>query len=377
MNDESEMLEWLIKNQSSADDEDVLENANSEQLEIMVDNVDNLMIYFYDNTRLSMKVLDVMETIDDDCDRKDVVFVSVKDKTLAAKYNVDEFPTLMFFENQIPSVFDGELEKPEEILAWIDDLLTGADIEQITNDILDKFIATKSYLAVVFFKEEDSKSTAALDILEEIDDDLDEVGIMFVKLDDEKEAAEYGIEVLPTLVVFENGIPNLYDGGFTDGQEVFSWITAESKGDHTIEIVTGNMLDQIVSENDHVAVMFYEKGEEKSEKFIEMMEHIDDEANDNEFPIKLLRIDDGEEAAEYGIESFPAMVYFDKRIPNLYTGEMDTVDILMWMTEQTEGSHIETVSAEILSMLIRKHDDITVFFYDNDVKQERMLLEEP
>jgi len=32
------------------------------------------------------------------------------------------------------------------------------------------------------------------------------------------------------------------------------------------------------------------------------------------------------------------------------------------MTEQTEGSHIETVSAEILSMLIRKHDDITVFF---------------
>jgi hypothetical protein len=26
-----------------------------------------------------------------------------KDKTLSAKYNVDEFPTLMFFENQIPS----------------------------------------------------------------------------------------------------------------------------------------------------------------------------------------------------------------------------------------------------------------------------------
>ena len=55
----------------------------------------------------------------------------------------------------------------------------------MTNDILDKFIATKSYLAVVFFKEDDPKSTAVLDVLEEIDDDLDEVGIMFVKLDDE------------------------------------------------------------------------------------------------------------------------------------------------------------------------------------------------
>ena len=144
-----------------------------------------------------------METIDDDCDNMDVVFVAVKDKTLAAKYNVDEFPTLMFFKNQIPSIYDDDLENPKEVLTWLNDLLTGADIEQvkysncqfgfliyifnfqITNDILDKFIATKSYLAVVFFKEDDKKSTAALNVLEEIDDDLDEVGIMFVKLDDE------------------------------------------------------------------------------------------------------------------------------------------------------------------------------------------------
>ena len=81
----------------------------------------------------------------------------------------------------------------------------------------------------------------------------------------------------------------------------------------------------------------------------------------------LPRIDDKEEAEEYGIETFPAMVYFDKvtqvkeltfdhshqRIPNLYSGELDTVDILVWMTEQTEGSHIEAVSDEILAMLIR------------------------
>ena len=94
-------------------------------------------------------------------------------------------------------------------------------------------------------QDEHPASTAALEVLEEIDDDLDEQGIVFVKLDDEvfylnytrnssigdkddrmqcqrnlpqKEAAEYGIEEFPKLVVFENGIPNLYDGGFTDGQ---------------------------------------------------------------------------------------------------------------------------------------------------------------
>ena len=38
---------------------------------------------------------------------------------------------------------------------------------------------------MVFFKEDHKPSDEALMVLEEIDDDLDEHGIMFVKLDDE------------------------------------------------------------------------------------------------------------------------------------------------------------------------------------------------
>ena len=72
----------------------------------------------------------------------------------------------------------------------------------MTNEILDKFISKMSYLAVVFFKvggihsylwplktsqDDHPASTAALEVLEEIDDDLDEQGIVFVKLDDEVE----------------------------------------------------------------------------------------------------------------------------------------------------------------------------------------------
>ena len=33
-------------------------------------------------------------------------------------------------------VFDGELEKPAEVLSWLDDLLTGADIEQVSVEII-------------------------------------------------------------------------------------------------------------------------------------------------------------------------------------------------------------------------------------------------
>lgn len=377
LEDSEEVLEWLIKNQSSADDVDVVENVGEEKLEIMAENVDQLMILFYDNTKRSAKILDILETIDDDCDRMDVSFVAVKDKTLAAKYNIDEFPTLVFFENQIPSIFDEDLEKPDEVMSWIVDLTTGADIEQVTNEILDKFIRTKSQLVVLFFREDEDKSTEALNILEEIDDDLDEQDIVFVKIDDAQEASEYGIENFPTLVLFENGIPNMFDGIFDNGEDILLWIISEASGDHTIETVTDNMLDILVSEHDHVAVLFFDKGDTESEKVLEALEQIDDDIHAYEFPIKMLRIDDPDEAREYGIDTIPALVYFDKKIPNIYDGSLEDIDAIVgWLTSQATGSHIEDVSDELLNMLIKKHDDVTVFFYDKEVKQEVRLLEE-
>ena len=124
---------------------------------------------------------------------------------------------------------------------------------------MDKFIRTKSQLVVLFFREDEDKSTEALNILEEIDDDLDEQGIVFVKIDDNQEASEYGIENFPTLVLFENGIPNMYDGAFQSGEDILLWIVSEASGDHTIETVTDNMLDILVAEHDHVAVLFFDK----------------------------------------------------------------------------------------------------------------------
>jgi hypothetical protein len=48
-----------------------------------------------------------------------------------------------------------------------------------------------------------------LQLLEEIDDDLDELGIMFVKMDDEKEAEEYGINKFPSIGNFLSYFPSL------------------------------------------------------------------------------------------------------------------------------------------------------------------------
>lgn len=58
----------------------------------------------------------------------------------------------------------------------------------------------------------DKKSQKALNELENIDDECDTLGIVFVKIDDEEESKLYGIEEVPALLYFENGVPTLYNG---------------------------------------------------------------------------------------------------------------------------------------------------------------------
>ena len=59
---------------------------------------------------------------------------------------------------------------------------------------------------------DDEESQNILRELEHIDDECDQNGITFVKIDNAEEAKEYGIEDLPTIIYFEDGVPTLYEG---------------------------------------------------------------------------------------------------------------------------------------------------------------------
>lgn len=56
------------------------------------------------------------------------------------------------------------------------------------------------------------RSKKVLAELENIDDECDEKNIVFVKIDNEEEAKEYGIETIPSLLYFESEIPYIYEG---------------------------------------------------------------------------------------------------------------------------------------------------------------------
>lgn len=115
---------------------------------------------------------------------------------------------------------------------------------------------------MIFFKggscDEEEKCDDILEELENIDDELDETGIIFVTTEDMSFAKKNGIKVFPKLVFFRNKEPLLYTGDLEDEDEVLSWLTDEDTLEipDRIEEVNTKMLEKILEENDHVVVFF-------------------------------------------------------------------------------------------------------------------------
>lgn len=59
---------------------------------------------------------------------------------------------------------------------------------------------------------DDKQDIRILNELENIDDDLDREGIVIIRIDNDAEAKEYGIDHLPALIYFEDKIPAIYEG---------------------------------------------------------------------------------------------------------------------------------------------------------------------
>lgn len=54
-----------------------------------------------------MTVLAELEKIDDDCDRHGIQFVKIDDSKAAQAFGIDDVPAIVYFEKQIPNVYDG------------------------------------------------------------------------------------------------------------------------------------------------------------------------------------------------------------------------------------------------------------------------------
>ncbi|CAG2063842.1 unnamed protein product, partial [Timema podura] len=108
--------------------------------------------------------------------------------------------------------------------------------------------------------EEGEECDETLDELENIDDELDEAGIIFVTTEDLGLAKKHGIKTFPTLVFFRNKDPLIYKGDLDDEDEVLGWLTDEDTLEipGRIEEVNTRMLEHVLQDNSHVVVFFCE-----------------------------------------------------------------------------------------------------------------------
>ena len=65
-------------------------------------------------------------------------------------------------------------------------------------------------------------------------------------------------------------------------------------------------------------------GHEASKKALDALETIDDDLHDLE-SIKLVKIDDPDEALEYGLTSLPALVFFEHQMPTVSTASFKVI----------------------------------------------------
>lgn len=92
-----------------------------------------------DECEQCVQILEELENIDDDCERHGIKFVKTQDLRIAEQYGATDYPVLMYFENGIGGVFEGDLEEEEEVLQWLIQQRTEDRIELITRVWYQKF----------------------------------------------------------------------------------------------------------------------------------------------------------------------------------------------------------------------------------------------
>ena len=94
------------------------------------------------------------QDIDDDAERQDVHLVKTTDTDFAEKMGIeaDEIPSIIYFNEQMPNLFDGDISAEEEVLDWLIEQNVESHIDLVTKPMLEEMIEEIQYLVVFFCK---------------------------------------------------------------------------------------------------------------------------------------------------------------------------------------------------------------------------------
>lgn len=99
-----------------------------------------------------MRILNELENIDDDLEKEGIVIVRIDNDAEAKEYGIDHLPSLIYFEDKIPAIYEGDLLNEDEVLEWLIQQKNSATIEEVTDEILTDLIEDHEYVVVYFSK---------------------------------------------------------------------------------------------------------------------------------------------------------------------------------------------------------------------------------
>ena len=102
------------------------------------------------------------------------------------------------------------------------------------------------------------------------------------------------------------------------------------------------------------------------------MEQIDDDAD--AVGVKFVKTDEESFATEFGIDTFPTILYFEHGQPSIYDGDAaEETELLTWLLYQMKEDTVENINRELLIKMIDEFEFLAVFFYEDDEDSVKAL----
>jgi len=211
----------------------------------------------------------------------------------------------------------------------------GVEVEDVTGKQLEAALQTEEILAVMFYSKNCKTCDRVLSVLERVGEEVAGNGITLVRINDKKASKVHGIRNYPALSLFKMGEAIHYEGDMLDADGLLDFLSSPDALDvpGQVEDVTAAQLEVLVQQQSYLAVFFYDPSDKTSMRCLASLENIDDDLDSHGIPA--VKMSDVQEARQYGVKSFPSIIVFVKRIPELYQGDVtNEAAVLEWVLFQ-------------------------------------------
>ena len=113
------------------------------------------------------------------------------------------------------------MDDEKVVLRWMtaeETLKIAGIIDEVNSAMLENILTEENDAFVFFYDKSDPEAHTILEELEQIDEKLDKQDMTMVKISDLGAKDAFGLDDIPALVYFENGIPELYEGDLRNDQ---------------------------------------------------------------------------------------------------------------------------------------------------------------